>query len=107
LIRSSRGLNLLLTVFAYSRFLSEEVLQRPEWIHEVLEPDELARVRPTEDYLQRLEQFLADHPDSADALSLAHFHRKQILRILLRDVLGFGALSEIAGELSNLADAII
>lgn len=105
--RSPRGLHLLLTVFAYSRFLSEDVLQHPEWISEFLEPDALAFVRPTEDFLQRLESFLADRGESPDALTLALFRRKQILRILLRDVLGFGALAEVAAELSNLADAII
>ncbi len=41
------------------------------------------------------------------ALSLALFRRESILRILLRDVLGFGTLSEITEELSSLADSII
>ena len=40
-------------------------------------------------------------------MSLALFRRQQILRILLRDVLGFGSLSETTEELSNLADAIL
>ena len=41
------------------------------------------------------------------ALTLALFRRQQILRILLRDVLGLCALPETTEELSNLADAIL
>src|SRR5260370_24132100 len=46
-------------------------------------------------------------PGTPLALGLAIFRRRQILRILVRDVLGFGALSEITEELSNLADGVL
>ena len=35
------------------------------------------------------------------------FRRRQILRIVVRDVLGLGTLPEITAELSALADAIV
>ena len=38
---------------------------------------------------------------------LARFRRRQILRIMLRDVLGLATLSDVTGELSNLSDAIL
>src|SRR3974377_187373 len=49
------------------------------------------------------------HPGqpAPEAPTLALFRRESMLRILLRDVLGLGTLSEITGELSNLADAVI
>jgi [glutamine synthetase] adenylyltransferase / [glutamine synthetase]-adenylyl-L-tyrosine phosphorylase len=105
--RSTRAMQLLVTVFSYSRFLSQELLANPRWIEELLDPDELARVRPVEDFIQRLERFLEDREGSLDALVFALFRRKQLLRILLRDVMGLAMLSEITAELSNLADAII
>ena len=40
-------------------------------------------------------------------LTLALFRRREILRILLRDVQGFCTLPETTEELSNLADAIL
>ena len=38
---------------------------------------------------------------------LARFRRRQLLRIVLRDVLGLATLPVVTGELSNLADAIL
>jgi glutamate-ammonia-ligase adenylyltransferase len=98
-------LHYLITVFSHSHFLSEEILQNPEWLEQVAVMD---RVLTTEDYLARLEQFLgAGSSDVPPAYSLALFRRQQILRILLRDVLGFSSLPETTEELSNLADAIL
>jgi glutamate-ammonia-ligase adenylyltransferase len=107
--RSRPGLHYLITTFAYSRFLSEEVLQHPHWIEDLVEREDLHRVYLADEYLDRLRSFLVKRLGSVspDALSLAQFRRKAILRIMLRDVLGFGTLSEIMEELSNLADAIL
>jgi glutamate-ammonia-ligase adenylyltransferase len=41
------------------------------------------------------------------AVELAQFRRRQLLRIALRDILGVASLSDVAQELSNLADAIL
>ena len=49
---------------------------------------------------------LAD-PETTSALDLARFRRRQMLRIVLRDVLGAATLSDVTKELSNLADAIL
>ena len=87
----------LIAVFSYSRFLSDEILKHPEWL-DSMEP--LDRVLSAARYAD----LLGDAPGS---LALARFRRRQILRILIRDVLGFGTLAEITLELSNLADAIL
>jgi [glutamine synthetase] adenylyltransferase / [glutamine synthetase]-adenylyl-L-tyrosine phosphorylase len=103
----------LLTVFGYSHFLSEELLQHPEWITDV---SDLYRVLSVAEYRDRLLILLARRhasfsvmPESgrATALDLAFFRRQEMLRVVLRDVLNLGTLSEIAEELSNLADAIL
>ena len=41
------------------------------------------------------------------AVDLARFRRRQLLRIVLRDVLGVATLSDVTSELSNLADAML
>lgn len=97
----------LLTVFSHSRFLSEELLEHPEWVDELVERGVMHRVLSVEEYIGQLEEWLGHAPGTPSPLSLALFRRKQILRILLRDVLGFASLSEVTGELSNLADAIL
>lgn len=95
----------LVAVFSYSRFLSDELLQNPDWLADAnpLEPG-----RSREEYETALTACLDAQPARVpEALALALFRRRHLLRILLRDVLGIAALAEITGELSHLADAIL
>src|SRR3984885_3238410 len=105
LVQSPSVLKYLIAVASFSRFLAEEILQNPQWLEEV---SGMSRVLTAGEYKKRLGKFLKDHPERKPlGLSLALFRRQQILRILLRDVLGLGSLSETTEELSNLADAIL
>jgi [glutamine synthetase] adenylyltransferase / [glutamine synthetase]-adenylyl-L-tyrosine phosphorylase len=110
LVQSHSALKYLITVASFSRFLSEEILQNPQWLEEITG---VSRVLTAGEYKKRLGKFLRNQPHEAQpdskplALSLALFRRQQILRIVLRDVLGLGSLSETTEELSNLADAIL
>ena len=98
-------LQYLITVFSYSHFLSEELLQNAGWLEEF---GDLERVRSSEEYEEDLLELFANRVgETGDALLLALFRRRHLLRIMLRDVLGFGTLPEITEELSNLADAIL
>jgi glutamate-ammonia-ligase adenylyltransferase len=98
-------LRYLIAVFTYSMFLSEEILRHPEWVAELLESGGLQRVLTAEQMRDMLEETL---PEGLPApLEFARFRRRQLLRILIRDVLGLGTLPEITGELTALADAIV
>ena len=98
----------LITVFSASRFLSDEILKRPEWIEHLSANGDLHRVLSAEELTTRLQAHLASEENGIpSALALALFRRQQILRILIRDLLEFGTLSEITEELSNLADSIL
>ena len=46
-------------------------------------------------------------PGLPHPLELAKFRRRQLLRIVVRDVLGLGTLPEITAELSDLADVLV
>lgn len=105
LTRTAAGLQSLVAVFCHSEFLSEEVLQRPEWLEEVCASGELYRPISQETMAERLERFLPD--GVPEAVMLARFRRRELLRILLRDVRGLAPLPEVAGELSTLADAVL
>jgi [glutamine synthetase] adenylyltransferase / [glutamine synthetase]-adenylyl-L-tyrosine phosphorylase len=108
LIGDAPALHYLITVASYSRFLAEEVLQHPEWIEELTEaPDEMFRVRSTEEFTTALARWTGPAGALPPARVLALFRRHELLRILLRDALGYATLSEVAEELSNLADAIL
>lgn len=99
------GPQYMMAVFAWSRFLTEEVIQHPHWLQTL--PD-LERVRSTEEYIAELDNALAGAESGPpDMLVFAQFRRRAILRILICDVLGLATLSEATGQLSNLADAIL
>ncbi len=105
LTRSTTGLRYLIAIFTYSQFLSEEILRHPEWVNSLLESGSLQRVLTAEQMRDMLEEIL---PAGLPApLEFARFRRRQMLRILIRDVLGLGTLPEITGELAALADTIV
>jgi len=108
LTRNSAGLQYLVAVFGYSAFLSEAVLQSPEWLEELAESRGMERVLAAEEFEDLLEAELAAASSGARlAFALAVFRRRQLLRIVLRDVLNLATLPEITEELSNLAAAIL
>lgn len=104
LTRSTAGLRHLVAVFSHSRFLSEEILEHPEWA-QLLDASELTKVVTPEGLRAQLDS--ACSPGVPHPLELAKFRRRQLLRILVRDVLGLGTLPEITAELSDLADALV
>jgi glutamate-ammonia-ligase adenylyltransferase len=105
IVHSHAALQYLIAVFAHSSFLTQEVLDAPEWIEELTQPGALYRTRSTDEIAAQLVRELS--PGLPDPLALARFRRRQLLRILIRDVMGFAELPETTGELSSVADAVI
>ncbi len=101
------GLQALVAVFSSSNYLSDEVLYHPEWLLSTLGGGTLHRVRESGELAEELARALEAVTPGDEALALAAFRRSQILRVLLRDVLGFAALPEVTEELSNIADVVI
>lgn len=101
------GMQALVTVFSCSRFLAREVEEHPEWLLEILSSGSLHRARLREEFDGELESWLGSGDEVPEPLRLASFRRKQILRIMLRDTLGFGGLAEITEELSLLAESVL
>ena len=93
------------SVFSYSRFLSETVLRDPERLLKITGSRTFDSVLTLENYRERLYSFLGAGVPSA--VDFARFRRRQLLRILLRDVLGVATLTNVTEELSSLADAIL
>jgi glutamate-ammonia-ligase adenylyltransferase len=105
LTRSTAGLRHLVAVFTQSRFLSEEILEHPERADELRDAGGIQRALTADLIRNRLENALP--PGVPPALELAKFRRRQLLRTIVRDVLGMGTLPEITGELSDLADVLV
>jgi glutamate-ammonia-ligase adenylyltransferase len=105
---SPAAMRCAVNLFSYSSFLSDAVLRNPERILAVANSGSFYRVLTVEEYEQRLFDFLSGGEECTPAaVDLARFRRRQLLRIVLRDVLGVAALSDVTEELSALADAIL
>jgi len=105
---SPAALRCAVNLFSYSRFLSEAVARHPERLLQVANSGSFYRVLSAEEYGLRLVEFLGkDRRGIPGAIDFARFRRRQLLRIVLRDVLGVATLSDITEELSNLADSIL
>jgi len=100
------ALRYALTVFSFSHFLADSVIRFPQWLIEIALAKDLHRGFLAEQYEELLALSLPSDgvPRPVD---LALFRRRQLLRILLRDVLQFADVSETTEDLSNLADAIL
>lgn len=105
---SPAALRYLIAAFSYSRFLSEALLRHPEYLLQMVNAGDLHRVLSAEEFMDLLRDFRTGEAVHLPVdVALARFRRRQIFRIVLRDVLGIAALPEITGELSHLADAIL
>jgi glutamate-ammonia-ligase adenylyltransferase len=106
IMQDHSALRYALTIFSYSRFLADAVIRYPDWLLELAAARDLHRGFLQEQYEDLLRAALPANglPRPVD---LALFRRRQILRIVLRDVLRFADLSETAEDLSNLADAML
>lgn len=105
---SPSGLQAMLAIFGNSRFLSDAVVRSPEWLEELLHTQSLDTALTADQFEWRLENALnAETSGPPSAEMLARFRRRQLLRIMLRDVYELANVAEVAEELSNLADAIL
>ncbi len=107
LARTPFALQTLVTLFGQSNFLGDEVLREPQILERMLADGDLARGRTTEDFADRLESLLGCGEAIPISHHLALFRRRELLRIVLRDVQGTATLGETTAEISSLADAIL
>ncbi|HEV2615698.1 MAG TPA: hypothetical protein VGU63_03700 [Candidatus Acidoferrales bacterium] len=104
------ALHYLLSLFSYSRFLSESLVQQPElllWLDRRNPTEGLERHKSRDDLLEDCYRFSTMAYDLPPALFLARFKRREYLRITLRDVLNLATLADTVLELSDLADVLI
>jgi glutamate-ammonia-ligase adenylyltransferase len=105
LVSMPAGLQSLIAIFCHSYFLSDEVLRSPAWLEPLLSSDALFKPSNAEMYAERLSEWCgAGMPVPAQ---LSRFRRRELARILLRDVRGLAMLSDVTSELSALADAML
>ncbi len=97
----------LLVLATHSPFLGETLLNRQDYVEWLDREKDLERIKSKEELFEDLARFAAVHSEMSEQTVLAHFKRREWLRIYLRDCLRLATLTETTLELSNLADVIL
>jgi glutamate-ammonia-ligase adenylyltransferase len=104
LVVNPKLLELLIKTFDASRYAGDLLIRRPQLLEEITRGGMLDREVSVAEHLKRLET-LKITPTSLDLLRV--YRQTQLLRILLRDVLGLADLPALFDEQSALAEACL
>jgi [glutamine synthetase] adenylyltransferase / [glutamine synthetase]-adenylyl-L-tyrosine phosphorylase len=104
LVVNPKLLELLVKTFDASRYAGDLLIRRPQLLEEITRGGMLDREVSLAEHLQRLDA-LKITPASLDLLRV--YRQTQLLRILLRDVLGLADLPALFTEQSTLAEACL
>ncbi len=97
----------LLAIFGHSSFLAESLLADPPLALQFARDHKFTKLQSREELMQDYARFATTHPHPWLSAQLARFKRRNYLRIVLKDVLGFSTLGETTLELSMLADVTL
>jgi glutamate-ammonia-ligase adenylyltransferase len=96
--------DLLLLLFDRSEFLAELAIRHPDLVDELVTSGRLRQRKTSEETLRDLRHGLKDEDQH---LWLRRYHPAELMRIGLRDILGFADFEQYLTELSALADACL
>ncbi len=95
---------LLLLLFDRSEFLAEAAIRAPDLVDELVLSGHLRRRKNAEEILKDLRH---GRNDPEQRLWLRRYHRAELLRIGLRDILGLADFEQNLAEISALADGCL
>jgi [glutamine synthetase] adenylyltransferase / [glutamine synthetase]-adenylyl-L-tyrosine phosphorylase len=104
LVTNPRLLELLVKTFDASRFASELLIRRPQLLEDIIRDPTFDEPRSVAENLRRLNSLGAD---ASNLDPIRAYRQRQLLRIILRDVLDLASLVESQAELSALAEACL
>ncbi len=103
-----RAVEKLVTLFASSQFLSEILLQHPEYIPRLTRREEITRPYTAADLYAQLREALPSLPTHEERVNaLRTFQRWHLLRIGACDLWDFWDLNTVTRQLSDLAEALV
>ena len=100
-------LHYALTIFGYSQFLGETLIQNQDLLHSLARDKNLDQSLSRDEYGERFARLRSRSLETEISTLLARFKRREYVRIMLRDVLNIGSLAEVTAEISGLADVLI
>ena len=104
LVANPRLLELLVKTFDASRFAGELLIRRPQLLEDITRDSAFDQLRSVAENLRRLDSFGAD-ANNLDPIRA--YRQRQVLRIILREVLGLASPAATLADLSDLAEACL
>ncbi|HEU5246500.1 MAG TPA: bifunctional [glutamate--ammonia ligase]-adenylyl-L-tyrosine phosphorylase/[glutamate--ammonia-ligase] adenylyltransferase [Candidatus Udaeobacter sp.] len=104
LVANPRLLELVVKTFDASRFASELLIRRPQLLEDITRDPTFDEPRSVAENLRRLDSLGADANNLAP---IRAYRQRQLLRIILRDVLGLIRSASTFAELSDVAEACL
>src|SRR5947207_8406317 len=104
LVANPRLLELLVKTFDASRFAGELLIRRPQLLEDITRDPAFHQPRSVAENLRRLDSLGAD-ANNLDPIRA--YRQRQLLRIILREVLGLSSPAAIFTELSDVAEACL
>jgi [glutamine synthetase] adenylyltransferase / [glutamine synthetase]-adenylyl-L-tyrosine phosphorylase len=104
LVTNSRLLELVVKTFDASRFASEVLIRRPQLLEDVTRDPAFGEPRSIAENLRRLDSLGAN---AGDLDPIRAYRQRQLLRIILRDMLELVSPEVTFAELSDLAEACL
>jgi glutamate-ammonia-ligase adenylyltransferase len=104
LVTSPKLLELIVKTLDASRFAGDLLIRRPQLLEDITRDPTFDEPRSLPENLRRLQSLGA----SANNLDLIRAYRqRQLLRIILREIVGLATPSDVSAELSDLAEACL
>lgn len=106
--KDPRALEILITVFSGSRFLTEILIRNPDAVRLFHERKSLSRLKTVEQYRHEAEVAAAGTTaGTGQREALRRYQRVELVRIGTNDLLNLFDLQTITRQLSNLADGLV
>ncbi|HMD87525.1 MAG TPA: hypothetical protein VKF38_00050 [Anaerolineaceae bacterium] len=108
LARNPRAVEILVTLFAGSQFLTEILLRNPVYFERLVEYKRMAVARSAEQLYSEAQDIIAEFKTPNEKLdALRRFQCWELLRIGTCDLLDLYDLKSVTRQLSNLADSLV
>src|SRR5881409_208089 len=104
LVANPKLLELVVKTFDASRFAGDLLIRRPQLLEEITRDPAFDQTRSVAENLQRLDAFGAN-ANNLDPIRA--YRQRQLLRIILREVLGLASPATTFADLSDLAEACL
>ncbi len=101
-------LDVFLRLASQSQYLADILVRQPELLRWLMSTADLTGMKDTEQYRREAESAVAPFEQKDRRINaLKRFHRREILRLGAREILGEAPGPVVAAELAHLADAVL